>query len=806
MKLPKILNFKRAGKPDKIGKDETAEIEVLNEKEDAKAENILPEEENISEEILDTEGMSKEEIEKAKKKAEKDKKRKAMFSRIDEIRRIREERQAKLQEEREAAEKLSDDEADETAAGNTFLNSIKVKLTGAFLIPVVLIIVLGIVSYNKAYSGIITNYEKATLTSLDMMGSYLSAGLDSVSGKVFEIVMNSDCQKYYAGFLKNDAFEESTLFKRVQSSVGTTANQDSKISNISILGEYGTGIQNSTNISKDKYEQVLGTEEISSFENSKEKYAWIGEHTKVDDILSLKSENYAISYVRHILNLANQNCGFIIADISTKFISETLAKSNLPEGSVIGFVTPDYRETVYTDEKHKDKFAEFSFIWSGFEPESESTVSEDGEEITRGYRYGKYKNKDYLFLYSKLEVSGSWVCALVPKSVIVSQANAVKVVTVIMVIIGSVIAIGLGLILSNGIGSAIKSTNKTMEKTAGGDLTAKVHMKRKDEFASLSKSINSMIDSMRNLIFDTKRISETVAGSAQEVAGTSELILESTQAINKAVNDIDEGVNDQAKEAEACFVQMNDLSDQIKEVHENTDEIAQIAEETKQTVETGIGTVENLSEKANDTTKITDVVIEDIKKLEAESKSITSIIETIDDIASQTNLLSLNASIEAARAGDAGRGFAVVADEIRKLAEQSKNSASEIGKIIEKIQKMTRSTADNAKRAQETVASQAEALNETVSSFAAVNTQVDKLNDNLAKIAEGIAVMEQKRDKTLSSIESISAASQETAAATTELGSAASEQVRAVEALNKAAEGLGKDSEELESSIKNFTV
>ncbi|MCR4777478.1 MAG: methyl-accepting chemotaxis protein [Lachnospiraceae bacterium] len=805
MKLPKILNFKRAGKPEKSRKEEITETEVTSEEEYAKAENILPEEENIPEEIPDTEGMSKEEIEKAKKKAEKDKKRKAMFSRIDEIRRLREERQAKLQEEREAAENAADDE-DEIAAGNTFLNSIKVKLTGAFLIPVVLIIVLGIVSYNKAYSGIITNYEKATLTSLDMMGSYLSAGLDSVASKVFEIVMNSDTQKYYAGFLKSDAFEESTLFKRVQSSVGTTANQDSKIYNISILGEYGTGIQNSTNISKDKYAKVIETDEIKAYEDSNEKYAWIGEHAKVDDLLTLKNSNYAISYVRHILNLANQNCGLIIADISTGFISDTLAKSNLPEGSVIGFVTPDYRETVYTDEKHQDKFAEFSFIWSGFEPEKEAAVTEDGEEITRGYRYEKYKGKEYLFLYSKLEVSGSWVCALVPKSVIVSQANAVKVVTVIMVIIGSVIAIGLGLILSNGIGSAIKSTNKTMEKTAGGDLTAKVHMKRKDEFASLSKSINSMIDSMRNLIFDTKRISETVAGSAQEVAGTSELILESTQAINKAVNDIDEGVNDQAKEAEACFVQMNDLSDQIKEVHENTDEIAQIAEETKQTVETGIGTVENLSEKANDTTKITDVVIEDIKKLEAESKSITSIIETIDDIASQTNLLSLNASIEAARAGDAGRGFAVVADEIRKLAEQSKNSASEIGKIIEKIQKMTRSTADNAKRAQETVASQAEALNETVSSFAAVNTQVDKLNDNLAKIAEGIAVMEQKRDKTLSSIESISAASQETAAATTELGSAASEQVRAVEALNKAAEGLGKDSEELESSIKNFTV
>ena len=388
----KFFNFTKmknlvGAKIKKSGKREPDE-ELLEEGLNSEAEDELTvrdseqEAEAIEAEEADYSELTPEEAEKAKKKAEKERKRKAMFTKIEEMQKIRELRRAKAEEEKE--ELLG--ELEETKEGIKFLKGIGAKLTGAFLIPVLLIIVLGIVSYNKAYSGIIGNYEDATLTSLDMMGNYLSAGLDTVSSKTFEIIMNSDTQKYYAGFLKNDAFEESSLFKRVQSSVGTTANQDSKIYNISIIGEYGTGIQNSTNISKDKYAQVIETEEMKAYENSNEKYAWIGEHANVDDILTLKSSKYAISYVRHVLNLANRNCGLIIADVSTDFISETLAKSNLPEGSVIGFVTPDYRETIYTDEAHKEKFAEFSFIWSGFEPETEAAVKEGEEEVTRGYR------------------------------------------------------------------------------------------------------------------------------------------------------------------------------------------------------------------------------------------------------------------------------------------------------------------------------------------------------------------------------------------------------------------------------------
>jgi len=315
-----------------------------------------------------------------------------------------------------------------------------------------------------------------------------------------------------------------------------------------------------------------------------------------------------------------------------------------------------------------------------------------------------------------------------------------------------------------------------------------------------------MVDNMRKLIFETKNISQTVAGSAQDVSGTSEMLLEATKSISKAVSDIDQGINDQAKEAEQCFIQMNDLADQISEVHNNTEEIAQIAEETKSVVDEGIVTVDNLKQSAKNTTEITHVVIQDIQNLEAKSKSITSIIATIDDIASQTNLLSLNASIEAARAGDAGRGFAVVADEIRKLAEQSATAAGEIGKIIAQIQTQTHATVNNAMKAEETVNSQENAIEATIRAFGTVNDQVERLTENLMKISDGIGVIEQKKELTLSSIESISAASEETAAAATELGATADEQLRVVEALNRAAEGLGADSRNLEENVEIFKV
>jgi methyl-accepting chemotaxis protein len=178
----------------------------------------------------------------------------------------------------------------------------------------------------------------------------------------------------------------------------------------------------------------------------------------------------------------------------------------------------------------------------------------------------------------------------------------------------------------------------------------------------------------------------------------------------------------------------------------------------------------------------------------------------MNEITEQTNLLSLNAAIEAARVGAAGRGFAVVADEIRKLAVKSSTESGRIAAVIEKIQQKTRNTVDAARKAESIVATQEGALKDTVKTFDDINRHVENLTSNLAKISLGIEKIGKAKDDTLSAIESISATLEETVAASTEVSTTAENQLSSVEQLNNAALRLGSDANNLEETVKIFQI
>jgi methyl-accepting chemotaxis protein len=150
-------------------------------------------------------------------------------------------------------------------------------------------------------------------------------------------------------------------------------------------------------------------------------------------------------------------------------------------------------------------------------------------------------------------------------------------------------------------------------------------------------------------------------------------------------------------------------------------------------------------------------VIQKVQEFEKHTANINGFIQVINEIASQTNLLSLNASIEAARAGESGRGFSVVADEMKKLAEQSMQAANQIQKIVKEIQVKTQSTVDTAKAAEEIVSSQTVALEHTVKVFDSINEHVKALVNNLNNISSGMKEIEGSKEDTLTAIESISA-------------------------------------------------
>ena len=251
---------------------------------------------------------------------------------------------------------------------------------------------------------------------------------------------------------------------------------------------------------------------------------------------------------------------------------------------------------------------------------------------------------------------------------------------------------------------------------------------------------------------------------------------------------------------------MDNLSEKINIVSENSEHIAKIADETNSIVESGMDSITELRSNVESTTQITTQVIREINALKESSMAIGRIIDAINEIADQTNLLSLNASIEAARAGEAGRGFSVVADEIRKLADQSVASVNEIRAIVDDINTKTNDTVNIAKKAEDVVEVQGRSLSNAEQVFNQIQSKFDLLINDLDEITSGISIIADAKSQTIDSIQSISAVSQQTAAASEEVTETANRQLEQVEKLNTAASDLNDNSAELSEAINIFKI
>lgn len=686
-----------------------------------------------------------------------------------------------------------------TLVGISRIRGIRARLIAAFFIPIILIIILGATTYSKAREGIISNYETASKTSLMMVSKFFNLELQNITARVSELASNNDLKQYYSGALKDKPADEMTSLEVIRSQVRNMASVDQNLENLYIIAGYGDGVERAGTFKVKDYNGFKNSSEVKTLTDIKATSSWIGSHPYLDKEISANGaanlDQYSLTYLSSFIDARNQRSGYIIADLKQSFIMDALAEVDFGKGSYTALITSDHREIMNAAET-----TDFSFVNQKFF--EEAILSEESSQA----KYVPLEGKSYLFLSTKLGVGDTILCTLIPESVILSQVSGVRTVTAAIVVIAILIAILVATFISAGISRALHQTNVALQKVSEGDLTTRLKIGRKDEFGILGESINHMIQSMRELIFKMTGASATVLASSQAVAETSELLFSATKDISNTVSDIEQGISQQAQDAQSCLIQMSNLADQINGVHDSTDIMEHIAIRTKNILDRSMEVVNDLGVKAKGTSAVTQSVIQDITYLEKESNTISDIIGTINQIADQTNLLSLNASIEAARAGEAGKGFAVVASEIRKLAEQSAQAANRINTIISHIEEQTRKTVSTARQAEDIVASQEVALSDTIKMFGEVNEHVENLTNNMKRIAEGVAGMERTKNDTLNANESISATTEESAAATNELGVTVEDQLKAVERLNEASMKLSGQAGELETAVQFFKL
>ena len=671
-----------------------------------------------------------------------------------------------------------------------FYHSIAMRLIASFLLPVVGVLVLGIVSYNKASSAIVNTYKESVQQTANTMQQYINLVITSEKDEFKTYLTESDLRKYFGQFL--DAYDESSIRKDYQSRFRNKMALDSKMQSVFIIADEKKTIDGNGKVyGRNIYSDYAKCEQGKIATSSASNWYFFGVNEDADKVLDLDIQNYCFRIAKKM----NNQPAMMIINISDKFIRSTM---NPGKGGYVALITDQDGKEFFSDgnvSTDKSLIYGTSFYKKAFDGKADS-----------GNQMVTFQGKEYMFVYSKLSAGDLMVTALIPSDRLLEQSAGIKQLTSVLVIICMILALALGVIISRQMSGTIHYILRQLRKVSNGDLTVKLTAKHKDEFGLLCDGVNDTVEHMKSLIKDVNEVSEQVGVAAAHVAQTSGTFMETSKNIQSAVVEIEDGVNKLDSNSDNCMNQMDSLSGKINNVSSNADEIEKLTNITGETISAGISSVQSLTKSAESTAEITRNVITSIEELEEKSKSIGHIVSAINVIAEQTNLLSLNASIEAARAGEAGRGFSVVAEEIRKLADQCLASSSQISLIVNEIIGKTGQVVEIARQAETVVSSQSGAVEETTASFRHIDELVAQLLQALETIINNVQEMNGARNETLTAIESITDASSKTAACSSSVHNAAGTQIDAIKNLDEASQSLTSKAESLLDALSTFQI
>ncbi len=491
--------------------------------------------------------------------------------------------------------------------------------------------------------------------------------------------------------------------------------------------------------------------------------------------------------------------GAVCEDISIEKLDAAIAKLNYQGDGEGTIITPSGKVVASKNPELQDKDVKDIPL---FAKTFQEMVSKG-----QGFQLVDIQGVSSVMAYTTIEGT-NWIMVLeVPESTVYSEMHTMKVAYAVVTVFGLLLILVSCQLFARRITAPLAVLKAHADELAQGNLSAGVcGIQSSDELGDLGRAFDTMSTHLRELIQGVSTTADQVAAASEELTASAEQSAQATESVAQTIVDVSNGMEQQLTSIDGVKESVDQVDQQVLETTARSEDVSNRSNDTALAAQKGQQLMTESVQKMTEIEKSVNDTASVMETLGEGSKEIGSIVETISAIAEQTNLLALNAAIEAARAGEHGRGFAVVADEVRKLAEESQHAAGEITERIGKIQQDTDRAVSQMQEGRTRVTSGMEAIRAVGEEFHHIMDKIAQTKDDMDTIHETMGGLASGTKQIVDVITQVDDISRQTSEHTQTISAAAEQQSASAEEIATASQSLSDLATKLQNATKKFKL